>query len=75
MAAKTAQAQAKTAMETAAEAMKAAGLEVKVSHDADGRVTYRVGDVTPSPIRPREAPPRSAWHSRLLRRGARASAA
>ncbi|WP_136661893.1 transferrin-binding protein-like solute binding protein, partial [Nitratireductor sp. XY-223] len=42
---KTAQAQQKIAMDKAAEAVKAAGMEVKVSYDDDGKPTYRVGDV------------------------------
>ncbi|WP_136661280.1 transferrin-binding protein-like solute binding protein [Nitratireductor sp. XY-223] len=41
-----ARAAAQAAHESAqAEAVKAAGLEVKVSHDDDGKATYRVGDV------------------------------
>ncbi|WP_136661889.1 transferrin-binding protein-like solute binding protein [Nitratireductor sp. XY-223] len=43
---KTAQAQQKIAMDKAAEAVKAAGMEVKVSYDDDGKPTYRVGEVT-----------------------------
>ncbi|WP_206057437.1 transferrin-binding protein-like solute binding protein, partial [Nitratireductor sp. XY-223] len=42
---KTAQAQQKIAMDKAAEAVKAAGMEVKVTYDDDGKPTYRVGDV------------------------------
>ncbi|WP_136661247.1 transferrin-binding protein-like solute binding protein [Nitratireductor sp. XY-223] len=42
----TAQAQAKIAEEKAAAAVEAAGLEVKVAYDEDGKATYRVGDVT-----------------------------
>ncbi|WP_136661436.1 transferrin-binding protein-like solute binding protein [Nitratireductor sp. XY-223] len=43
---KTAQAQQKIAMDKAAAAVKAAGMEVKVTYDDDGKPTYRVGEVT-----------------------------